>query len=240
MRFSHNTYAHNMEFIRYFFVDFFQQEWTMISISALVAASISFIAYPVYIVSIFRGKTVPHPFTWISLALLTGVTLFMFWASGGEDAGLMMAWDLVGTICIAGLSLFFWRKMDRNFDFSDKVTFSGALLGIGVYVIIKDPFFSLIVSLTVEALSIIPTIRKAYRHPEEESLFAWTLGLVGDSVNMMAIRTVVDTVYVFTAFFMDGLVWSILVGRRGKTKEITKKRHNASMVFLSQLMRREV
>lgn len=197
-------------------VHFLENGWTETAIFATVAAVISFLAYPFYMYSIFFGKTVPHPFTWIAYTFLSGVTMFMFWNSGGEYAGLMMIGDCVGFFLIAVISIFLWEKKKRCFDVPDILVFSGAMISIGIYILTKNSFVGFLAALIAEVLAILPTLRKTYNHPDEEDFLAWTLTFAGDAINIFAIRTAADMLYVWIIYAIDGSVWTLIAGRRKK------------------------
>lgn len=189
-------------------------EWTSVTAFATVAATVSFLAHPLYIISMFRGNTVAHPFTWISSALLTGVTLVMFLDSGGTFPGAMMIGDFLGFFFIAIISLFFWKKKNRHFDSLDTFSFIGSLVSIGIYAYFHNPFFAFLATLVSEVLALLPTIRKTYHHPDEEDFVAWTFTFFGDALNIFAIRSLVDFLYVGVIYCIDGLTWAIILGKK--------------------------
>lgn len=182
-------------------------------VSAVIASVVSFLAHPIYIFSIIRGKTIPHPFTWIASVVLSGITLHMFFCSGGGWSGLMLIGDFIGFLVISILSIVYWEKSRRKFSISDTIIFIGALMSIGVYLYFDNSVYGLIAALIAEVLAIIPTIKKAYENPDEEDLLAWTFTFAGDAINILAIKTIIDTMYVMTVYAIDGLVWSIIYAR---------------------------
>lgn len=202
-----------MELLHEFAHQLFGGSWTSVTTFATLATSVSFLAGILYISSIVRGKTVPHPFTWISSALLTGISLFLFLKGGGEEAGLMMVGDFVVILCIAILSIFRWREREKEFELEDKLAFAGALSAIALYVFSQNAFVGFAATIAAETLSTIPTLRKAYAHPEEEDLLAWTLGFSGDAINALAIQTFMDGLYVWSSYALNGAVWATLLGK---------------------------
>lgn len=202
-----------MELLHEFAHQLFGGSWTSVTTFATLATSVSFLAGILYIFSTVRGKTVPHPFTWIAATLLTGISLFLFLKGGGEEAGLMMVGDFVVILCIAILSIFRWREREKEFELEDKLAFVGALSAIALYVFSQNAAVGFAATIVAGTLSTIPTLRKAYAHPEEEDFLAWTLGFSGDAINALAIQTFMDGLYVWSSYALNGAVWATLLGK---------------------------
>src|SRR6185369_13805789 len=89
---------------------------------------------------------------------------------------------------------------------SDWAFFISSLLAIPVWLITKNPLWSVIIITIVDNLAAVPTFRKAYHHPDTEH--AWTYALSGLKfiVSLFALQSFTWT----TALYPASLVLAIL------------------------------
>jgi hypothetical protein len=143
------------------------------SLIGLLATIIGLIGYIPYFRDIFRGQTKPHVFSWFIWGLLTTIA---FIAQFIEDAG-PGSWVTGSTavIClvIAGIAL---SKGERGITKFDWFCFITALAGIVLWVITDNPLTAVIIVTLVDALAYVPTFRKTYHKPYEETLIEYALG----------------------------------------------------------------
>lgn len=177
----------------------------------IVAAIVSFVAHPLYIISIIAGETNPHPTTWISEAVLSGVSLFFLIEAGGGDVQWMLWGDFIGFTLIASFTFYkfgYNNFFKQFFGIDSIVCFFGVFASIVVFMISKSALLALIATLASEIFALWPTIHKTYKYPNEESELAWILTSLGDAINIGAMQwgNFADMWYVFTVFLVDGLV----------------------------------
>ena len=177
--------------------------------AVLAAISIAFGAagYIIYITSIFRGATKPHVFTWLIYALVDVIVFAAQLVEGGGPGAWATALGAFGNAAIFLLALRFGEKRVMTLD---RVCLLGALLGIVLWQITSNPLTAVVVLTITNTLAVVPTIRKSYWRPFEESISIWGLDIARFGLALFALSTFNST----TALFPAGVVVtnSVLVG----------------------------
>ena len=152
----------------------------------VLATLIGLVSYIPYFRDIFNGKTKPHFFSWFIWALLTGIAFF---AQVTENAG-PGAWvtGLTAFICLL-IAILALSKGEREITKSDWLCFVSALIGIIVWIKTDNPFFAVILVTLVDAVAYIPTFRKSYYRPQEETLIEYELATLKFFIALFALQS---------------------------------------------------
>lgn len=136
-------------------------------IIAVVSVLMTLMGYSFYFRDIFAGKTKPHAFSWLVWASLTAIAFAgQIYAGAGPGAWITGLTALISFV-IFGLAI---TKGEKNITLSDKVNLIGAAVALAVWPFMNDPLLSIIIITVVDFLGFIPTIRKSYNKPYEETL----------------------------------------------------------------------
>jgi hypothetical protein len=180
-----------------------------------LATLIGLISYIPYFRDIFNGKTKPHFFSWFIWALLTGIA---FIAQVVDDAG-PGAWvtGLTAFICLL-ISILALRKGEKNITKSDWMCFLAALVGIVIWIKTNDPLFAVIVVTFVDAIAYIPTFRKSYYKPQEETLIKYELATLKFFIALFALQSLTVTTWLYPASLVltNGAFVVMNIARRKK------------------------
>lgn len=134
---------------------------------AFLSLVVSIVGYAPYVVSIFNGTTKPHAFTWMTWTI--GVTL-AFAAQLNRGAG-QGAWVTGCTVVgCAGIALLSLRYGDKDITRSDEIVFGATLAAIPVWVVTREPLWSVVMMVAINNLGFIPTFRKTWHDPYSENL----------------------------------------------------------------------
>ena len=155
------------------------------SVIGLVAIGIAIISYIPYFRDIFAGKTKPHAFSWLVWGVLNAIVFAGQLADGG-GAG---SW-VVGFTAVVTLSIFFiaLKKGEKDIKFFDWFCLVGAVIAIIPWLITKDPLLSVILVTVIDLLGFIPTIRKSYSKPHQETLITYILSIVKYGLAIIALQ----------------------------------------------------
>lgn len=141
-------------------------------IIALVSIAMTLVGYSYYFRDIFADKTKPHAFSWLVWASLTAIA---FAGQLSDHAG-PGAWVTLVTSAISfiifGLAL---KKGEKDISKSDKLNLIAAGGALLLWFFTKDPLMSVIIITVVDFLGFLPTIRKSYKKPYEETLIHYVL-----------------------------------------------------------------
>ncbi len=185
----------------------------------MVAGIIAFLAYIVYIISIFRGGSKPNRITWWVWAFMGLVLALSYQFSGAENTIWVPYVEFLGPFIIAILSI---KYGEGNFaDKTDLICFIGAVFSIILWIISKNPVIALVTNLAVDSFAIVPTIKKSYSRPEGEDFWAWFGTGLADSLNMFAVERFTFAVLVYPIYMLisDLIIIVILLFKK---KDIMK------------------
>jgi chromate transport protein ChrA len=139
---------------------------------ALVSVLMTLVGYFYYFRDIFAGKTKPHAYSWLVWASLTAIA---FGGQVSDNAG-PGAWVTAVTAAISfivfGLAL---KVGEKDITKSDKFSLAAAGIALVLWFITKDPLLSVIIITVVDLLGFLPTIRKSYTRPYQETLIHYIL-----------------------------------------------------------------
>jgi predicted neutral ceramidase superfamily lipid hydrolase len=184
-------------------------------IFAVIATILGLIGYIPYISDIFKGKTKPHIFSWFIWGLLTAIG-FLAQVVGGAGPG---AWvtGVTALICFLITALAFNRG-EKNITRGDWFCFVGALFGIVLWVTTDNPLSAVILITIIDAVAYIPTFRKAYHKPFEETLIEYILSSLKFVVALFALDafTLVTALYPVSLVITNGAFAIMVIVRRGK------------------------
>ena len=172
-----------------------------------IAVALTFLGYALYLRSMFRDGTKPHPFTWLLFAILDG-TIFVAQVLNDGGAG---AWPLGVAACMNGLvfvlALQRGEKRITNIDWS---CLGIALVGIGAWTVTSNALFAVMLATLSDIVAKVPTFRKSYVRPHEESITIWALDVLKFSLAIVALSTISWTTALFPAEIV--LTNALLVG----------------------------
>jgi len=151
----------------------------------LLAAVIAFAAYAPYFRDIFKAKTKPHAYSWFVWGF-TDALIFALQLSQGAGPGAFVTL-FVTVLCFA---IFFLSLKNgrKNIRAADTVCLVAALLASGLWLFAKQPLTSMILLNAADVFGLIPTIRKSWNKPHEETISLWSLSAVRHLLTIGAIK----------------------------------------------------
>jgi hypothetical protein len=150
-----------------------------------VAGLFSILCFIPYILTTLQGKTKPNRATWWIWVVLSTVISFSHYSSGALNTIWLPICGGIGQFIIAILSLKYgeggWNRLDRF-----------CLVCVGFSLILwwqfNVPLVALLLSILIDCLGALPTIKKTYHKPETEDCLTWILYLLGSTFNLFAIE----------------------------------------------------
>ena len=150
-----------------------------------VAVFLALISYIPYLRDIFLGKTKPHAFSWLVWLIVTGIGFFIQ-ISNGAGPG---AWfnGLMVLIC-AVIMIFGFIKGKKEIVFIDWISLLLAFVAIYLWLVVKEPTFSMILVIIADLLGAIPTLRKSFIHPYSETYITYAINTLRVGVAVFALE----------------------------------------------------
>jgi hypothetical protein len=163
---------------------------------AVVAIGMTLFGYYFYFRDIFAGKTKPHAYTWLVWALLTAIAFAgQLYDGGGPGA------YVTGVTAAASFVIFFLaiNRGEKHITRSDKTNLVAALLAIVPWLLIGDPLFSVILITLIDLLGFMPTIRKSWHKPQEETLIHYVFAGLKFLLAIIALENYTITTWLYPA-----------------------------------------
>lgn len=150
-----------------------------------IAALLAIFSSYLYIRDIFRGNTKPHTYTWLIWSIVTTITFFGQWVSGGGPGSWATGVSAIVTILTLILSLRggYGTKDITNFD---KVCLVLALVAILPWLLAKSVLWSVILATLIDLIAFFPTMRKTWHAPHSESLGSMYVDAIKHSFSMFS------------------------------------------------------
>lgn len=171
------------------------------------------VAFTPYLRNVLRGKTKPHTFSWL---LWTALNILNFAAQLSDHAG-PGAW-ITGGAAVLSCSVFvlsipFGEKDIRKIDW---ICLSVGIFAIASWPITHGPHLSVIVAVFINVMAYIPTIRKSYLRPYEETLTPYLVGLFRWIISLVTVNetTVVTSLWAATGALLSGTFVIMVLLRR--------------------------
>jgi hypothetical protein len=150
----------------------------------MVAAVFAFLGYILYVISIYKEKTIPSRMTWAILSGLSIVVLISNYELEAVETIGMFLVSAIGSTIIFFLSI---RRGTGGWNRNDKVAFFGLLLSVIFWFIINDPLIALIIALSFDLWALYPTIMKVQIYPETEESLPWIFTVTASFMNVLAL-----------------------------------------------------
>ena len=172
-----------------------------------------------YIRDIYKGKTKPHVFSWFLWGVITA-TVFWVQKSGGSGAG---SWVTgVASVMSFSVAALGFSKGERKFFLVDWICFFGALVGVVTWIFTKEPLLAVIILTLTDAIAYIPTFRKGFSKPFEETISTWVMSMLQFLIALLAfdVLSFLNIFYPVALSILNGVFITLLLVRR---KQIQNK-----------------
>jgi len=189
-------------------------EFDIKAILGIIAGAIAFLAYIVYIISIFRKKSKPNRATWWIWSFMGLVLAISYHSSGASNTIWVPYVEFLGPFIIAILSIKYGEGSLKNK--TDLWCLMGAIFSVILWVVFNNPVIALVTNLAIDSFAIIPTIKKSYLRPEGEDFWAWFGTGLADSLNLFAVERFSFAILLYPIYMLisDLIIILILLFRK--------------------------
>ncbi len=141
----------------------------------ILSAVLFLIGDYVYFRDVLRGETTPQRVTWGVGFLLNSIGFANQYASGAGNSLWLFGAAMVATGAIFVASIF---KGVGGYSKIDIFAIVITVLGVALWITFDSPLMSVLSTLVVVIVSLVPTMMKAMHHPETETKIAWLFGSI--------------------------------------------------------------
>lgn len=167
-----------------------------------LSTAAALLSYVPYLRNIFRGHTKPHAFSWLVWSLLTAIA-FGVQVQSGAGAG---AW-VTGITAAACFSIFLLALLqgEKNIIRFDVISLVGALIAFVLWFVSSKPLMSIILIILIYLFGYLPTFRKTYHKPYEETVLTYALSATKYLLGLIALNdfTLLTFLFPLSVLLMD-------------------------------------
>ncbi len=185
-----------------------------------IGIGLAVISYVIYFRDILRGHTKPHAFSWFVWAILELTNSAILFSAGAGAASWING--VSGLLCLV-VAIIGLKQKVQLYTLTDKVALSLALIAIVLWWQTGQPEIAVLLVVCADLCGFIPTFRKSFHNPWEESVSMYLISAIKYGIILLALER-----YQFTTWFyptviltMDVLlVMVLLVYRKKLPKQI--------------------
>lgn len=198
-------------------------EWK--AFAGICAGIFSLLGFIPYIITILQGKTSPNRASWSIWASLGIILALSNYSAGARETMWLLTSYAVCQITIALLSL---KHGEGGWNTFDRTCLFGALISIILWQIYDSPLIAISISIAIDSLGALPTIKKSHLQPETEDLFSWMMFWTAGTLNIFAltqwsVELIAQPIYLFSFnSIVVTLLW--LPKLQGKEKRKLKQK----------------
>lgn len=191
------------------------------AIIAVITIIIAVISYIPYFRDMLSGKTKPHAFSWLIWAILNGIAFVGQVYDKGGAGSWPLGFTVVAMMAIFLVSLKKGEKDIRPFDWFCLIAAGLALIP---WVLADSPLISIILITIINLLGFMPTIRKVYSKPHEETLITHVLSTIKYGLILVALQvyTAITVLFPLVVFIADGLLVGLIMVRRKQVAKLSR------------------
>ena len=193
----------------------------MLQYIVLIGAGIQLIGMSFYVKATISGKAKPNKVTWLmwSIAPLIGSVAAFY--DGVRWAVLPIFMSGFGPLLVFIASFLnsksYWKL--GKFDYLCGIF---SILALVLWGITKEPLVAIIFSIVSDGFASVPTLIKSWKHPDTESVEAYTAGLLGTLTTFFALRTFSISELAFPIYLTLLYLLLIIAVYSGRLKKIIK------------------
>jgi hypothetical protein len=187
-----------------------------------IAIVIGLGAFIPYYVDLIKNRTKPHAFSWLIWGILLAIAFSAQIIKGGGIGAYVAGADCLGCFSIFIIALFRGEKEIAAFDI---VCLILALIGVFMLVAVKQPLLAVIITAFVDFIGFVPTFRKSFKKPYEETISTFVLSSLSFLISLFALQSFNLTTALYPASIVltnSALVVMVLFRRSG----ISQKKRN--------------
>lgn len=178
-----------------------------------IAVIIALVSYIPYFRDIFAGRTKPHAFTWLVWGVLNGIAFATQLADGGGVGAAAVGLTAVVLFVVFVLALF---KGEKDIKLFDWLCLGGAFVALLLWPVTDSPLTTVILITVIDVFGFLPTIRKSYKKPFEETLSTYALSILKYGLVAIALQSYTFTTMLFpiSIVILNALFVLMLIVRR--------------------------
>jgi hypothetical protein len=184
---------------------------------AVIASILAIVGNISYLKDVFKGRVLPHPYTWFIWSIVSMTTFFGGLAKGAGIGALPTGIAEGFTIIIFLFSLkYLFQGKAGHIRAIDNYFLVIALLGLIPWALTKDPTISVVIVVLIDIVAFIPTLRKTWLHPDTEKPLLYEMNVSRHVLTLFSLQTYnVATTFHSIAMICTNTIMTIFIKRKG-------------------------
>lgn len=166
------------------------------NILSIIAIVIGIASRIEYISLILRKKIKPHAFSWLVWSVLTGIAFAAQITEKGGSGSWVTGFVAMACFVIFLLALIYGEK---KYSFTDWASLAGAGIAIILWRFTQDPLSAVILVSIIDIIGFIPTFKKGYHKPFEDSITIFWVANISFILSLFALETHNLTTWLYPA-----------------------------------------
>lgn len=173
----------------------------MLQYAVFLGALIQFLGGAAYVRDTLRGETQPNRVTW----LLWTVAPFIGTAAAISNG---VGWAIL-PVFMAGfvpflvfISSFVNKQAYWKLGTFDYACGSFSILALALWILTKDPIIAIFFAILADLLAALPTLVKAWAHPETETGWPYSTTIIGALLGFLVVKSWDFSEYAFSAYLI--------------------------------------
>jgi len=193
---------------------------TLKIIVGFVAILLTFIGYIPYSRDIIAGKTKPHLYSWFLWALVTAIVFALQFVGGAGVGGFVTL--AAAIMCLVVIYLAYRHGATTDIKPIDKFFILLAFVALALWLLAKQPIWSVILSTLIDLFGFAPTIRKSWNNPHSETISFYYLNTFRFTLAVFALAeySIVTALYPISWLLANGLFALMLLTRRRQLAQV--------------------
>ena len=177
---------------------------------AIAGSVINFAACLGYVRATLNGEATPNRVTWFLWALVALIAGAAQLRAGVGISTLVVFAVGTGPVCVVLASFVRGRGAWRLGPF-DYVCGACALAALALWAITGDPLTAIALSVLGDFAAALPTLRKAWLHPETENRSTYLIAFVGMILGILSVEEATFAAYAFNAYLVAASTALVLI-----------------------------
>ncbi len=184
---------------------------------AIIAALLAIVGNVPYLRDTLKGKTKPHPYTWLVGSV---VSLVIFFGQLSKGAGVGVIPTAASEIFTIIIFLFSLKYGFKGVNTKDTIFLAIALLGLIPWYLTSDPTISVIIVVAIDLISFVPTIRKTWKEPGTETSILYSMNVTRHVLALFSLEAynIATMLHSVAMIMLNSLMLGIITRKRGTVK----------------------
>ncbi len=173
----------------------------MLEYLVFVAAIATLLATVAYVRSMLKGGAKPNRVSWLMWSIAPFIAAAAAISSGVGWAALPVFMSGFSPFLIF-LASFALKNAHWKLNLSDYLCGVLSAFALVLWLVTKDPDIAIIFAMASDALASVPTLTKAWHHPETEIAWPFVVGVFNAASSYLAVKVWAFSAYAFPSYLI--------------------------------------